>query len=678
MIVNKKITIFIILFLSYTLIKAENKSDSKVEEDSLRIYHLGSVVNITDKANKLNIPSAITNINHSDIRKTDASSFNEMAIVMPSTFFQTNSRGESSLFIRGVGERRTEIFFDGVLLNVPWDRHYDLKMIPTDIMGSMNISNGAASILYGSNTMGGAVEISTLERNQQGWGATAEIIGGMGGILDFSLTHDRRLENFNYIANIGFYKRDGLVLDKESYELAQDNAPEMLQQDKGTSLRTNSDESLFNVYLRGEYHFQKETSLGVSFFHTNSEKGVVPLGYEEDPRLWRYPMYRRSIAAMNFKSKISEKQRYTATLWFDKFDQSIDSYTDLTYSSKKNNLYDDVSTVSSRLAYFYDISNKHTLTATANAYYINNTETTADYNDNHGLEAGESLDYAEVLYDLGLEYKLKPIEKLILSVGGLFSGQINPKTGQYTDQEGKTSNDFGAVFGFKYLLSNPTSIFANISRKVSYPSLREVYANDPQKFDPNPDLTPEHGILSEVGLDIDKSKWTIQLAGFYNIYDDMLAKTQLDNGKKMRVNLAQAFIGGVELVFDVDLIKKLDVKGTFTYMYGRGRDSKNDDWNYLEYVPEVIANLVVQYEFPKQIKTNLEFDYIGQQYEVTSLSYLDPSFLMNARVSYLLPFDNSGIEVFARCNNLLDQLRIPQLGLPAPGRTVLLGIKANL
>lgn len=667
------------LFFSSNISAQESRQKGGGRDtDTIRVYRLGSVIDVRSDIERSSIPSAPINIDYHDLHSVDAVSLNEISALMPAAFFQTNSRGESLLYMRGSGDRRTEIFWDGMLLNLPWDRRYDLQSVPTYLIGNIAVSNGSASILYGSNTMGGAVDIATTERNEEGFGGSVRLMAGDGNMYDFALTQEGRTGKFNYVANMGYYSRDGFLLDAESADAAKAGNPEMISQNPGSALRTNTDEKRLNMYLRTEYAFTEKSSGGLSFMHISGEQGVAPESNEPDPRSWRYPDYSRTVGSLNFASEITENQKLKAVAWIDFFNQDIDNYTDMTYSTRNERTNDDITTLGTRLSYDFSPSYNHSWTASASSYYTMCTETVSPI-ENEVVSDGTAADYSEILYDLGIEYRYQPVRDLILSAGGLFSGRQNPETGFYSESEGASSNDFGGILGAKYFISDNLTTFANVSRKVSYPSLRQTYANDPAKFKPNPGLTPEHGILSELGIKYRQYDWSIQAAGFFNSYSDMIAKARLQDdpqGRKyIRVNLSEGYIAGLETVLGFYKIKNLDIDASAVYMYGRGKSEPNAEQTYLDYVPEIMVNFRGEYKFPYDIKFASEIEYTGTRYDADEK--LDPALTLNAKISYMLPIDFAFAELFIRCNNITDTQKFQKLGLPAPGRTIMTGLKTH-
>ncbi|MEO1338462.1 MAG: TonB-dependent receptor plug domain-containing protein, partial [Myxococcota bacterium] len=81
----------------------------------------------------------------------------------PGALVQTNSRGETLVFLRNSGERQVSIFFDGAPLEVPWDHRVDLKLLPAAAIGRVEVARGPLSNRYGPNVSGGAVFLAPFE-----------------------------------------------------------------------------------------------------------------------------------------------------------------------------------------------------------------------------------------------------------------------------------------------------------------------------------------------------------------------------------------------------------------------------------------------------------------------------------------------------------------------------------
>ena len=139
------ILIIFSLFLFYSLIPAQKK-------DTIKTYDL---TEITVQAGITIEPKPITKFDQKFLASFDGRSVFEAGYFMPSIKPQTNSRGESLFYIRGSNERQLGLFFDGALINIPWDNRIDLSLLPTTSLSELQIIKGIPSVTYGANQIAG-------------------------------------------------------------------------------------------------------------------------------------------------------------------------------------------------------------------------------------------------------------------------------------------------------------------------------------------------------------------------------------------------------------------------------------------------------------------------------------------------------------------------------------------
>lgn len=636
--------------------------------DSIKTYRLGEVIVTDKKFKKMISPSIINEISYTGIQNSDAISFEELAMYIPSGFIKTNSRGESLLYLRGAGERQLALFYDGALLNIPWDNRMDLSMVPTDIIGKVSISKGASSILFGPNVLGGAVNISTIERATDGFGGVVRLQAGDGNTQDLSVTADGRKGKLNYITNISYYNSGGDILSG--------NAEGLINQADNSAMRTNTDQKRLSAYIRGEYQFSDDFTMGLSVNALNSEKGVAPEGHKEEKiRFWRYPEWKRTMFTLNSitNNVFVENMNMKLTTFADVFEQKIDQYESIEYENIEESQEDDDLTFGGRFSLDYSPNNNHKIIFAYNTYITQHDETIIIKEDDSRI----SSSYNQYLNGFGLEYRYN-LNNMIFSLGT--SADLN-----YAEKEGSdvssNSSDFGALFGVKYFFDDDFNVFANIAKKSRFPTLREAYSEALGKFKVNPDLKPEHGILSEIGVSYRGEDITIKSAAFLNNYTDLIAKTRPEDdpeNRYMRINLDEARIPGVELAMFYSPVKDLDLDLNMTYIYPRGKQD-GDFIKKLEYKPELIANLIAKYSFGPGLKLRGEMNYTGVQYgdnpTTDRIEELDPTLILNTRISYeFLAIKGFYTEAFVRLNNITDEYKLYQLGLPEPGRTFYAGI----
>lgn len=627
-------------------------------QDSVRTYELGEIV-ITDTRlpGSQTQPAAVTEVNYRQVRTADATSVAQLRKFIPAAHVQTNSRGETLMYLRDSGERQIAIFLDGVLLNIPWDNRIDLSLIPADIIGQATISKGAHSVLYGANALGGAVNFTTVERTGEGFGGTARLQAGEANSLMASLMHDGRTGNLNYIVFGGYTKSDGFLLPSTT--------DDSLRYQNGRLLRTNTDMERLSLFGRVEYMFSEQTRLGIAVQHIDAEKGVAPEEHKSKPRFWRYPEWTRSIVMLNANHSFDEKKTLSlrGSAWVDNFGQTIDQYRNVSYSEITSSSIDDDATVGARLSLSWKASHYDVLTFAASGYSSSHTETIRPAN-----TAETVNEYAQALYSTGIEYQ-GAFDNLRLTLGITLDGVTTPKTGVFPAQDGR--NDISAMAGFVYTASKAMDIFASAGRKTRYATPREQFSAALGKFLTNPDLRPESGVLTEVGVKIHLEDVHIQSSIFGNIYTDLIETAKVNDTLEQRVNTGKARVIGWETALSWRVTPELRVEGNYTYVHSRAKTDEGYT-RELDYKPEYLGTLSATYRFPLGLSVLAEAVYTGRQMgEGISMA---SSVSVNARFAYQIVLAGTGTELYVRLNNAFDTYALSQLGLPEAGRTLYGGL----
>jgi iron complex outermembrane receptor protein len=378
---------------------------TKAPLDSLKSYRLGEVVIRSSQEEKGLTESKFIDLRYNDLQKLDALSISDLQFFIPSSQIRTNSRGESLLFIRGAGERQLGLFFDGALMNIPWDNRMDLSLVPTDVIGKFTVNKNANSIMYGANILGGAVSISTLERASDGFGATARLQLNDAATQLYSILHDGKIGNFNYIANISYLNSAGFLISA--------NATDTNNQNQGSKMRTNTDKNRLNIYARGEYKFGDLTTIGLAVNHINAEKGVAPEMNlaPKNTRYWRYPLWRRTLITFNGEHFFNKENdfRLLLTGWYDIFNQQIDAYKSIEYKEITETQKDDDKTFGVRASCGFQFIENQFLNFVFNGFASNHI---ANVN---GIES----EFSQNIFSTGLEYK-GIFNNLEINAGGTY------------------------------------------------------------------------------------------------------------------------------------------------------------------------------------------------------------------------------------------------------------------
>jgi outer membrane receptor protein involved in Fe transport len=146
---------------------------------------------------EVDLGSAVTVITRQEIERREKSSVLELLrTVAGLDVVQSGPPGSvTSLFTRGTNSTQTLVLVDGVRMNSPFFAGYDWSAMTTENIERIEIVRGPFSALYGSDAIGGVVQIFTRtagtgvagrvtgEAGNQGQGQTSAFVSGGEGMF---------------------------------------------------------------------------------------------------------------------------------------------------------------------------------------------------------------------------------------------------------------------------------------------------------------------------------------------------------------------------------------------------------------------------------------------------------------------------------------------------------------
>ncbi len=122
---------------------------------------------------------------------------------------RSNDGQNLGYFVRGGRNRQVVIMMDGVQLNDPSQiaNDYDLRLIPTSSIESIEIVKGASSVLYGSGAATAVINISTKKESKKPVAATFTSTYGSNNAAEDSGLLDKIEEITNYVDVNGTLKK---------------------------------------------------------------------------------------------------------------------------------------------------------------------------------------------------------------------------------------------------------------------------------------------------------------------------------------------------------------------------------------------------------------------------------------------------------------------------------------
>jgi iron complex outermembrane recepter protein len=603
-----------------------------------------------------------------------ASSLETVLRSMPLIQLRTNSRGEAQPALRGGEDRQVAVIYDGIPLTLGWDHRTDLSLIPMSAARSITLSRGLPSVLLGPNVTTGVVEVDLARGEDRLTGVdplTASVgVEGTGGYSVAATGEsllDRARGQWVFRMGAGLRDRPGFAApprDRESRLGARER-----------HLRLNSDVRQVNGYLQGRYRADSGAWFSIAASGFDLERGVPPETHTPDPRLWRYPEQRKVLAA------ITGGTGFHRTPWgegdaefavgIDLGRYRIDSFRSLDFEEVIGTEAGDDRTLTLRLLWDHTLGERGELRGTA---------TLADITHDEEVDGEEAL-YRQRLWSLASEtlWRLPWGYATSLSVGASLDGADTPETA------GRASLGRLDAWGGRVGLStaNPSGtmrLHVAASRRMRFPSLRELYSGALGRFLPNPDLRPEEQRGLEAGITLSAAGSELQVVGFHDRRSDGIVRTTVqtpEGSKFFRINQDRVHGYGVELLA-AQGFGPATLGGDLTLQ--RVRAILPDGDAELEYEPAVVGRLSLSSDLPGKLRATADLRFRGAQRCVDpagdGLLPLDAARLLDLGMerSTALPGGNrsprlpSLVTLSVGVDNVTDALVLDQCGLPRPGR----------
>jgi outer membrane receptor for ferrienterochelin and colicins len=161
--------ILTVLFLSISLSSFCQKK--AVEKDSVKINELSEVViTATRTVRQLSsLPMPVTLISKKQIQKTGTTRLKDILIEQTGINFVTDQSGFTGVQLQGLSSEYTLIMIDGVPLVGRSSGNLDLSRITVNNIKQIEIVKGPSSSLYGSEALGGVINIITEKPKRDGF-----------------------------------------------------------------------------------------------------------------------------------------------------------------------------------------------------------------------------------------------------------------------------------------------------------------------------------------------------------------------------------------------------------------------------------------------------------------------------------------------------------------------------
>ena len=592
---------------------------------------------------------------------------------IPGIHVRTNSRGEAEISVRGSESRQVAVLVDGIPITLGWDARTDVSVLPASAPHEVNLVRGLSSILHGPNVLGGVVEMSVARgltfpsRASAHASVGTDRAGGYGGGASVSVPGESAAGRWLVRAGGGFRDSPGAPLAS--------GVVEPVPTDGG--LRLNTDARSTDGFLAVRYARDGGGWVAFSGSAFQAERGIAAELDADAPRLWRYPHVGRSLAVLSAGSgdRATPLGRgdLEASVGVDVGRTEIASYASRAYERVQGTEVGHARTVTVRLLSDHTLGPRGDLRA---------AWTWADIRQDVAVD-GVAADYRQTLASLGLESVWRvwersagPIHSVRLSLGGAWDRGDTPRTGGLPSLG--AIGDWGARAGLTALVGDgQTLLHAGMSRRGRFPSLREVYSEALDRFEPNPALRSERLVAVEGGVTTRLGQGEFQAVGFRQELDGAIRRITLPNRNRQRVNADRMESRGLELLI-TQAVGALDLAGDLILQSVRLTDPANTVSREPENLPGVLGGASLRLPLLAGVSATTAVRYTGAQYcqhpDTGADMRLRGGALLNADVSRTWGLSSSRGGIFSRVearvsgDNLTDRALYDQCGLPRPGR----------
>ncbi|MFH6964274.1 TonB-dependent receptor plug domain-containing protein [Flavobacterium plurextorum] len=594
-----------IAFLLFPLIGFSQQNNS-TPTDSIKpsnVFMLGEVI-VTNHQNKdtLNRVTSKTMVSQN---KMDVS--RALNMLPGITLTASGPRNESMVSVRGFDLRQVPVYMDGIPVYVPYDGYVDLARFTTFDLAAIDVSKGFSSVLYGPNSLGGAINLVSRKPSQK-----LEYDGSLGMINENGYKG-----NINIGSNIGkFYFQGGFsYLDRNSTRMSSNFVPTA---NENGGQRDNSYRTDQKISFKIGWTPTEKSEYAIGYINQQGEKGnPVYTGSDPlnslllKPRYWQWPNWDKESFYFISNSNFDDKNSLKTRLYFDRFKNTLDSYDDATYTKQTKpyafeSIYNDY-TYGGNLEYNTKFIPKNDLKI---AFHFKED---VHRENNLGEPVRHFIDNT-VLVGIEDIYKVTPKFTVIPGVSynirkNTEAEDYNSTTKVISDYPSAGASDaFNAQIGFFYQLNEAQKLGATVSQKTRFATIKDRYSYRMGTAIPNPDLKPEKAVNYELNYTAGLfNKVTFQTALFYSkLSDAILNVSNVQPGKSQMQNFGEAEYLGVEAQINYEILSNLSLNVNYTYIERNNITNPNIHFTdvpntkvmgTLEYKPIKILRLIANSEF---------------------------------------------------------------------------------
>ncbi|MDR0699319.1 MAG: TonB-dependent receptor [Tannerella sp.] len=674
---NKLILVFSFV---YPIVLAYGQS----REDSIStVYRLGEIEVSGSRYGK----SVTSKVSSVQLREFNRDNATEALNLLPGlSIAEAGARNEGQFYLRGFNLLQTPVFYDGIPIYVPYDGNVDINRFTTYDLSHISVSKAQTSVLYGPNTMGGAINLVSRKpvKPLEVWGLSGLRMSadGFNG-YNTSVSVGSKKEKFYLLGSVSFLKNNFNSLSGKFVPGTNEDG----------GRRENSETGDFKFSAKAGYTPNETDEYSLNFIIQNAEKGIPP-GIEGN-QFRSYPDYDKKSLYYRSKMYLGVKTTMNVTAFYDNYYNVMSQFDDDTYTTQNrnnafNSIYDDYSAGGS-INFASQIITNNLLKLSLYEKYDSHKEHNATIPANDAIgqseKQGEPVqEYRDNTFSAGLEDVFSVNDYIDVVMGLNYSYRSNIQAQEYgTHYETGERNvlfDFpvGADNAFNYQLAaivKPAvghEIALSASRKSRFASQKDRYSSRFGSVRPNPDLESEFSWIFDLTYKGEINPiLQYEISIFRNNIDNAIYQVtipgefQADGVTPLyqNRNVGESYAKGYEVSIGLNPVKEIIVGGSYSYIYRENKEDKD-----LKFT-DVPAHKGIVYG--KFSLSSLPFVWLHVDFEANSKRYYTsdgqtlPGYgILNAKIFAKIW---KGFSLEAGAKNLGDKNYCLSFNYPREGRT---------
>lgn len=529
----------------------------------------------------------------------------------------------TSIFLRGANSGHTLVLVDGVRVNSPTTGAFNFANLTVDNIERIEIVRGPQSTLYGSDAIGGVINIIT----KKGVGPLQSHLSAEGGSFNtyqISTGFSGSKERFHYSLGVSMFNADGISryaggTEKDGH--------------KNTTLSARFGFSVF-----------KNSELDFVLRHTDAETEIDRWGVDDPDRIQDT---RETVFSTKFNQSLTKGWRHQLAL----------SFSDgLLETSDPTNLRE-----ASKIDTFISTANwQHELFLGEISTIIAGIE----WEEQEGISKGgaplvERFDKSITNWGYYLRHQLD-----------LFGG-LSAIAGIRIDDHEMFGSDTNYQVGLAYTFADMIRLRGNWATGFKAPTFNDLFWPATTWSAGNPNLLPEESIGYDVGIDFWGERFHLGATYFHNDIENLIAWSEVSPWFWAPSNVAEAKTEGIEI--EASLLPLDNLRVTANYTHTDTEDKKTG--KELARRPQNKYGIGINYSPVGKANLNLHINQVGGRWDNAANTNRLDSY---TRVDLAASYDwTKNLQTFARADNIFNEKYEEAKGFGAPGASIFIGAKVT-